>query len=222
MSKRNAMTTLTRWVLRHKKLVARPVGRARASPAFAAMKPAGDALVDGSSTSPASEAFAANSRIAAALRQRRRRRAARAGRDAAAGHDGRLARRRRRSSRPRCAKVAGRAARRARRLLRLDARPGVRLQGRPHDLRARLHPGASGGVDPGQAEARAAQAALAGVDGRRRARAGHRPRRAARRRGRRRQGRRREPGRRGAGRRRRRAARPGASSSPRGWRSCRC
>ncbi|MEY2432609.1 MAG: hypothetical protein QOC92_2334, partial [Acidimicrobiaceae bacterium] len=63
MSKRNSMTTLTRWVLGHKKLV---VGLwiVLAVAGFAATKPASDAL----STTfniPSSEAFAANSRIAA-------------------------------------------------------------------------------------------------------------------------------------------------------------
>ena len=62
MSNRNAMATLTKWVLGHKKLV---VGLwiVLAIGGFAAMKPASDAL----STSfniPGSEAFAANSRIA--------------------------------------------------------------------------------------------------------------------------------------------------------------
>jgi putative drug exporter of the RND superfamily len=62
MSNRNAMAALTRWVLGHKKLV---VGLwiALAIAGFAAMKPAGDAL----STSfniPGSEAFSANARIA--------------------------------------------------------------------------------------------------------------------------------------------------------------
>jgi RND superfamily putative drug exporter len=62
MSNRNAMATLTRWVLGHKKLV---VGLwiALAIAGFAAMKPAGNAL----STTfniPGSQAFSANSRIA--------------------------------------------------------------------------------------------------------------------------------------------------------------
>ena len=62
MSKRNSMTTLTRWVLRHKKLVV-GLWLVLAIGGFAAIKPAGDAL----STSfniPGSEAFIANSRIA--------------------------------------------------------------------------------------------------------------------------------------------------------------
>ena len=75
------------------------------------------------------------------LRQRRRRRADRAGRDAAEGHDGRLTRRRRGAHR-RPRQGPDSAAPRARRLLRLDARPGLRLRRRPHHLRARLHPGA--------------------------------------------------------------------------------
>ena len=62
MSNRNAMTTITRWVLGHKKLV---VGLwvVLAIAGFAAMKPAGNAL----STTfniPGSEAFSANARIA--------------------------------------------------------------------------------------------------------------------------------------------------------------
>src|SRR4051812_2226978 len=62
MSNRNAMTTLTRWVLGHKKLV---VGLwiAVAIAGLAAMKPAGDALSN-SFNIPGSEAFSANSRIA--------------------------------------------------------------------------------------------------------------------------------------------------------------
>ena len=67
---------------------------------------------------------------------------------------------------------------------------------------------AKGGVDPGQAEARRAQAALDGVTVAGAPVQRDRPRRAARGRGRRRQGRRREHGRRGADRGRRRAARP--------------
>jgi putative drug exporter of the RND superfamily len=62
MSHRNAMTTLTRWVLRHKKLVL-GLWVVLALAGFTAMKPAGDAL----STSfniPGSEASDANSRIA--------------------------------------------------------------------------------------------------------------------------------------------------------------
>jgi len=62
MSNRNAMTTLTRWVLAHKKLVV-GIWIALAIAGFAAMKPAGNAL----STTfniPGSEAFSANSRIA--------------------------------------------------------------------------------------------------------------------------------------------------------------
>jgi RND superfamily putative drug exporter len=62
MSKRNPMATLTQWVLRHKKLVV-GVWLVLAIGGFAAIKPAGDAL----STSfniPGSEAFKANRRIA--------------------------------------------------------------------------------------------------------------------------------------------------------------
>ena len=106
------------------------------------------------------------------------------------------------------------------RVLRLDPRRGVRLRRRPHDVRARLRP-AQGGVEPGQAEARAAQAALEGVtvggapvevtglDALRP------PPRAARRAGR-------------AWPSRRRSLAASArcwcsrSSSPRSWRSCRC
>jgi len=61
MSDRNAMTAMTRWVLSHKMLVA-GLWIAVAIGGFAAMKPAGDAL----STSfdiPGSEAFSANSHI---------------------------------------------------------------------------------------------------------------------------------------------------------------
>ena len=142
MSNRNAMTTLTRWVLRHKKLVL-GLWVVLALAGFAAMKPAGDAL----STSfniPGSEAFDANSRIAAVYGN---------GGDVAPivpvvtlpkgttvdspGVAGELDRRPRQG--------AGSAARRARRLLRLDARPGLRLQGRPHHLRADLDPGARRG-----------------------------------------------------------------------------
>jgi hypothetical protein len=62
MTKRNSMTTLTRWVLGHKKLIV-GLWLVLAIAGFAAIKPAGDAL----STSfniPGSEAFSANSRIA--------------------------------------------------------------------------------------------------------------------------------------------------------------
>lgn len=62
MSKRNAMAALTHWVLGHKTLVV-GIWIVLAIGGFAAMKPAGDAL----STSfdiPGSEAFSANSRIA--------------------------------------------------------------------------------------------------------------------------------------------------------------
>ncbi len=62
MAQRNSMTTLTRWVLAHKKLVV-GLWLVLAIGGFAAIKPAGDAL----STSfniPGSQAFAANGRIA--------------------------------------------------------------------------------------------------------------------------------------------------------------
>ncbi len=62
MSNRNAMAALTRWVLGHKKLVV-GVWLVLAIGGFAAMKPAGDALST-SFTIPGSEASAANSRIA--------------------------------------------------------------------------------------------------------------------------------------------------------------
>lgn len=62
MSNRNAMTALTTWVLRHRKLVA-GVWIVLAIAGIAAMKPAGDALST-SFTIPGSEAFTANTRIA--------------------------------------------------------------------------------------------------------------------------------------------------------------
>jgi RND superfamily putative drug exporter len=62
MSNRNAMAALTRWVLGHKKLVV-GVWLVLAIGGFAAMKPAGDALST-SFTIPGSEASSANSRIA--------------------------------------------------------------------------------------------------------------------------------------------------------------
>ena len=81
---------------------------------------------------------------------------------------------------------------------------------------------ALGGVNPGQAEARRAQAALAGmtVGGSPVRVTGLDALRAAAADGR--QGRRRKPGHRGRGRGWRRPARAGASSSRHGWRSSRC
>ena len=139
MSKRNAMTALTRWVLRHKRLVvglwlvARDrrlrgdeAGRRRA--------------LDSSSTSPAarrSTPTAASPRSTATAATSHRScpvvtlpQGTTVDSPGVAGELERGAR-----------QGPGRAAGRARRLLRLDARPGLRLRGRPHDLRARLHPG---------------------------------------------------------------------------------
>ena len=95
------------------------------------------------------------------LRQRRRRRADRPRRATPRRYDRGLARRPR-GARCGAGEGRGRAAGGDDCLLCLDRRSGVRLRRWPHHLRARLHPG-KGGVDPGQEEARAAQAALAGV-----------------------------------------------------------
>ena len=159
MSNRNAMATLTRWVLGHKKLV---VGLwiVLAISGFAALKPAGDAL----STSfniPGSEAFSANSRIAEVYGN---------GGDVAPivpvvtlpegttvdspGVAGELkaADAKVKAALP-DARVASYASTHDRAFVSEDGRTTFALVSIP----------ALGGVDPGQAEARAAQEALAGV-----------------------------------------------------------
>ena len=159
MSNRNAMATLTRWVLGHKKLI---VGLwiVLAIGGFAALKPAGDAL----STSfniPGSEAFSANSRIAEVYGN---------GGDVAPivpvvtlprgttvdspGVAGELkaAVAKVKAALP-DARVASYASTHDRAFVSEDGRTTFALVSIP----------ALGGVNPGQAEARAAQEALAGV-----------------------------------------------------------
>jgi len=159
MSNRNAMATLTRWALGHKKLV---VGLwvVLAIAGIAAAKPAGDAL----STSfdiPGSEAFSANSRIAEVYGN---------GGDVAPivpvvtlpegttvdspGVAGELAAAMAKveAALP-DARVASYASTHDRAFVSEDGRTTFALVSIP----------ALGGVDPGQAEARAAQEALAGV-----------------------------------------------------------
>jgi putative drug exporter of the RND superfamily len=159
MSNRNAMTTLTRWVLRHKKLVL-GFWVVLALAGFTAMKPAGDAL----STSfdiPGSEASDANTRIAEVYGS---------GGDVApivpvvtlpkgttvdspgvAGElEGALAKVQ--AALP-DARVASYASTHDRAFVSKDGRTTFALISIP----------ALGGVDPGQAEARRAQAALAGM-----------------------------------------------------------
>jgi RND superfamily putative drug exporter len=159
MSNRNAMAALTRWVLGHKKLVV-GVWIVLAIGGIAAMKPAGDAL----STSfniPGSEAAAANSRIAEVYRN---------GGDVAPivpvvtlpegttvdspGVTAELstAMAKVRAALP-DARVASYASTHDRAFVSGDGRTTFALVAIP----------ALGGVNPGQAEARAAQDALAGV-----------------------------------------------------------
>jgi RND superfamily putative drug exporter len=159
MSDRNAMATLTRWVLGHKKLV---VGLwiALAIAGVAAMKPAGNAL----STSfniPGSEAAGANSRIAELYGN---------GGDVApivpvvtlprgttvdspgVGAELKAAVAKVKTALP-DARVASYASTHDRAFVSKDGRTTFALVSIP----------ARGGIDPGQAEARAAQKALAGV-----------------------------------------------------------
>ncbi len=159
MTKRNAMSALTEWVLRHKLLVA-GLWIVLAIVGFGAMKPAGDAL----STSfdiPGSEAFQANSRIAQIYGS---------GGDAApivpvvtlpkgttvdsAGVAGQLAAA---TAKIKAAvpgsRVASYASTHDRAFVSKDGRTTFALVSIP----------ARGGVNPGQAEARAAQDAVAGV-----------------------------------------------------------
>ena len=152
MSDRNAMTTLTRWVLRHKKLVL-GLWVVLAIAGFAAMKPAGDALSHAPSTSPAarrSTPTAASPQLygnggdvapivpVVTLPQRARR----STRPASPGSS----RRRSPRSRPRCrdARVASYASTHDRAFVSKDGRTTFALVSIP----------ARGGVDPGQAEAR--------------------------------------------------------------------
>ena len=154
-----SMTSLTRWVLDHKRLVL-GFWVVLTIAGFAAIKPAGDAL----STTfniPGSEGFETNSRIAELY-----------------GNGGDVAPLVPVVTLPRgttvdspgvtrelgaaLAKVQAALPEGAHRLLRLDGRPGVRLRRRPHDLRARLHP-APRRRRPRPGRGRPAQAALAGV-----------------------------------------------------------
>jgi len=160
MSNRNAMTTLTRWVLKHKTLVV-GLWLVLAIAGFAAVKPASDSL----STSfniPGSEAFDANSAIAAIYGN---------GGDVAPivavvtlpqgttvespgiGRDLITALAKVKKALP-DARVASYASTHDRAFVSTDGRTTFALVSIP----------ALGGVDPGQAEARQAQAALAGVD----------------------------------------------------------
>ena len=141
MSERNAMTTLTRWVLAPQEARRRALGRRSPSPAFAAHEAGRATRCPQQFNVPGREGVRRQQPDRRDLRQRRRRRAARA-------RSSTLPRARpstRRASRAELeaalAQGRGRAARRARRLLRLHPRPGLRLRRRPHDLRARLHPG---------------------------------------------------------------------------------
>ena len=212
------MITLTRWVLGHKPLVV-AVWVTLAVAGVAAIGPA-DKAFEEQFNIPGKEAFAANSQIAAAYGN---------GGDVAplvpvvtlpAGttvdSPGRA-----RGPRGGPGEGQGRAPGGPDRLVRLHPRPGVRLRRRPHDLRARVRsrPRAASTrarprpAGPGRARRR---------HRRRRPGPGDRPRRAARGRRRRRQGRRREHGRRGADRGAAARCSSSPSSSPRGWRSCRC
>ena len=153
------MTALTRFVLAHKRLV---VGfwLVVTVAAFAAIRPAGNALSQQFSV-PGREGFETNKELAAIYGN---------GGDVApivpvvklpqgttVDSPGVT-----RQLDAALAKVEAALPEAQDRLLCLDRRPGVRLRRRPHDLRARLHPG-QGWRRPGQAEARLAQAALAGV-----------------------------------------------------------
>jgi putative drug exporter of the RND superfamily len=159
MSNRTAMAKLTRWVLGHKKLVA-GFWIALAIAGLGAMKPAGDAL----STSfdiPGSEAFSANARIAQLYGS---------GGDVApivpvvtlprgttvdspgVAAELNTAMARVKAALP-GARIASYASTRDRAFVSGDGRTTFALVAIP----------ARGGVDPGQAEARAAQRALAGV-----------------------------------------------------------
>ena len=184
MSERNAMASLTRWVLAHKRLIV-GLWLVVAIGGLAAMRPAGDALSQQFNL-PGTEAFIANSRVAAAYgsggdvaplvpvvtlpkgttvdspASALQLGAALAKVQAALPH----------------ARVASYASTHDRAFVSADGRTTFALVYIP----------ARGGVDPGQAEARTAQAALAGVTVGGSPVAGHRPRRAARRRGRRRAG----------------------------------
>ena len=161
MSERITMVGLTRWVLAPQAARRRPLGRCSRSPVLPRCgRP--EPRCRSSSSCPAREAFATNSRIAADLRQRRRRRAARPRRHPACRDDRRFARRRRPSSRPRWPG----SRRRCRTRASPPTRPRTTARSSPRDGRttfALVAIPARGGIEPGQAEARAAQAALAGV-----------------------------------------------------------
>ena len=147
MSKRNAMATLTRWVLGHKKLV---VGLwiALAIAGVAAMGPAGKAF-DEQFNIPGKEAFEANSQIVATYGN---------GGDVAplvpvvslpAGRTVDSPGVRAELERA-LGRVADRAPRGPHRVLRLHARPHLRLPRRPHDLRPGLRPRRGHGARPGR------------------------------------------------------------------------
>jgi putative drug exporter of the RND superfamily len=159
MSERNAMASLTRWVLAHKRLVL-GLWLVIAIGGLAAMRPAGDALSDEFNL-PGTEAFIANSRVAAVYGN---------GGDVAPlvpvvtlpkgktvdspGVAGQLkaALAKVEAALPN-ARLASYASTHDRAFVSDDGRTTFALVSIP----------ARGGVDPGQAEARTAQAALAGV-----------------------------------------------------------
>ena len=219
MSERNAMASLTRWVLAHKRLVV-GLWLVVAVGGVAAMRPAGEAL-SRAVQPPGHGGVRRQQPRRRRLRQRRRRRTARAGRDAPAGQDGRLPWRRRRELGAALAKVEA-------------ALPGARVASyaSTHDRAFVSDDGrttfalvsipAKGGMEPGQAEARAAQAALAGVTvgGSPVAVTGLDALRAAAADGG--GGGRHERARRGAARGRAAPCSSSRSSSRRSWRSCRC
>ena len=153
------MTRLADLILTHKRLVV-AFWVVVTVAAFAAVGPAGDSLSQQFNI-PGREGFETNSEHRRDLRQRRRRRAARPGRHASEGHDRRLARRHARARRGARegeaalpdARIASYASTHDRAFVSDDGRTTFALVYIPAD----------GGVDPGQAEARQAQAALAGV-----------------------------------------------------------
>jgi RND superfamily putative drug exporter len=159
MSERNAMASLTRWVLAHKRLVL-GLWLLLAIGGFAALRPAGDALSQQFNL-PGTEAFIANSRVAAIYGN---------GGDIAPlvpvvtlpkgttvdspGVAGQLATAlaKVKAALPK-ARLASYASTHDRAFVSGDGRTTFALVSIP----------AAGGVNPGQAEARTAQAALAGV-----------------------------------------------------------
>ena len=206
MSNRNAMTTLTRWVLRPQEARRRPLDRPgdrRVRRDEARRRRA----VDRRSTSPAarrSAPTAASPRsTAAAATSLRSCPSSRCPSGKTVDSPGVTRELQAALDKVTAAvpgsRVASYASTRDRAFVSSDGRTTFALVSIP----------APGGIDPGQAEARAAQEAVAGVTVGRRARPRHRPQRAARSRRARWGGRRGEPRRRGAGRRCRCTARAG-------------